>query len=158
MTEPEEIIEAHLIAIIAAAAPAVDVLGALSAVPEGEQKLSADTYISVFVDIASQDLDWRALNVPFTYSARVTVHYANADDASGAGFRDACRAVRTATAPILGDGCTALDGDGFSCDEFRLASTQTAMDADAETGGMAKTYTFTISGRTLEVNTTNQGD
>lgn len=157
MTEPEETIEAKLIAIIAAAAPAVDVIGALSAVPEGEQKLSADTYISVFVDIASQDLDWRGPNVPFTYSARVTVHYANADDATGAGFRDTCRAVRTAVTPLMGDGCSALSVGGFACDEFMLASTQTAMDSDADTGGMAKTYTFTISGRSSEVNN-QQGD
>lgn len=156
MTEPEETIEAKLIAILSAAVPAVDVLGALSAVPEGEMKHSADTYISVFVDIASQDLDWRGAHVPFTYSARVTVHFANADDATGAGFRDTCRAVRTAFSPLLGDGCSALSGDGFACDEFMLSSTQTAMDADAETGGMAKTYNFTITGRTATTQT--QGD
>ena len=157
MTEPEETIEAKLISALAAAVPAVDVIGALSAVPEGEQKLSADTYISVFVDVASQDLDWRGPHVPFTYSARVTVHYAHADDATGVGFRDTCRAVRAALSPLLGDGCAALSGDGFACDEFILNTTQTAMDTDAETGGMAKTYTFTISGRSSEVNT-NQGD
>lgn len=158
MTEPEEIIEAHLITILAAAVPSMDVVGALSAVPSGEQKLSADSYISVFVDVASQQIDWRGPGVPFTYSARVTIHFANADDASGAGFRDSCRSVRSALAPLLGDGCSALDGGGFSCDEFILDSTQTAMDADAETGGMAKTYSFTISGRLSEVNTTHQGD
>ena len=156
MTEPEEIIEAKLIAVLSAALPDVDVIGALSPVPEGEQKQSADTYVSVFADVASQDLDWRGPNVPFTFSVRVTVHYANADDATGTGFRDTCRSVRTALIALSGDGCAALSGDGFNCDEFLLNSTSTAMDSDAENGGMAKTYNFTISGRTAT--TTTQGD
>ena len=157
MIEPEEIIEARMIAFLSAALPDVDVIGALSPVPEGEQKLSADTYISVFVDVSGQDLDWRGPGVPFTFSARITVHYANADDATGAGFRDTCRAVRAALASLMGDGCAALSTAAFRCDAFLLDSTQTAMDADAETGGMAKTYTFTISGAPLEADT-NQGD
>jgi hypothetical protein len=156
MTEPEETIEAKIIAILATAVPTVDVIGALSPVSEGEQKQSPDTYISVFVDVASQNLDWRGAHVPFTFSVRVTIHYANADDATGTSFRDTCRAVRTALIALSGDGCAALSGDGFSCDEFMLSSTQTAMDTDADTGGMAKTYNFTISGRTAT--TTTQGD
>ena len=156
MIEPEEIIEARMIAFLSAALPDVDVIGALSPVPEGEQKKSPDTYVSVFADVASQDLDWRGAHVPFSFSVRVVVHYANADDATGAGFRDACRAVRAAVSPLLGDGCAELSDDGFNCDEFMLSSTQTAMDTDRETGGMAKTYNFTITGRTATTQT--QGD
>ena len=61
---------------------------------EGEQKLSPDTYVSVFADVASQNLDWKGPGVPCSYSVRVVVHYANADDKSGAGFRDACAGSR----------------------------------------------------------------
>ena len=147
MIEPEEIIEAKLVALLAAALPDVDVIGALSPVPEGEQKLSPDTYVSVLADIASQDLDWKGPGVPCTYSVRVVVHYANADDKSGAGFRDSCRAVRSALVPLLGDGCAALDGDGFSCDAFTLDSTNTSQDFAADSGGMVKTYNATVNGR-----------
>ena len=147
MVEPEEIIEAKLVALLAAALPDVDVIGALSPVPEGEQKFSPDTYVSVFADVASQDLDWKGPGVPCTYAVRVVVHYANADDKSGAGFRDSCRAVRAALAPFLGDGCAALDGDGFSCDAFMLDSTNTSQDFAADFGGMVKTYNATVNGR-----------
>ena len=147
MTEPEEVIEARIVALLAEAAPEIDVIGALTPVPEGEQKNSPDTYISVFADVASQDLDYRGGGVPFTCSIRVTVHYSTADDATGAGFRDACRSVRSALAALMGDGCSALDGGGFSCDAFTLGSTSTAVDADAELGGMAKTYNATVNGR-----------
>ena len=147
MIEPEEIIEAKLVALLAAALPDVDVIGALSPVPEGEQKLSPDTYVSVFADVASQDLDCKDPGTPFVYSVRVVVHYANADDKSGAGFRDSCRAVRAALVPLLGDGCAALDGDGFSCDAFTLGSTNTSQDFAADSGGMVKTYNATVNGR-----------
>ena len=147
MIEPEEIIEAKLVALLAAALPDVDVIGALSPVPEGEQKLSPDTYVSVFADIASQGIDWTGPGTPFAYSVRIVVHYANADDKSGAGFRDSCRAVRAALAPLLGDGCAALDGDGFSCDAFTLDSTNTSQDFAADSGGMVKTYNATVNGR-----------
>lgn len=155
MIEPEEIIEAKIAALVAAALPSVDVIGALSPVPEGEQKNSPDTYVSVFADIASQDLDFQGPGVPFAYSVRVTVHYANADDATGVGFRDACRAVRSALAALLGDGCAALDGNGFSCDAFMLTSTSTALDANAENGGIAKTYNATVNGRFTPEQETN---
>ena len=145
--EPEELLEGRFVALLSAAAPSVDVLGALAPVPEGEQKKSPDTYISVFVDLASQDLDWQGPGVPCAWSLRVTVHYAFADDATGAGFRDICRAVRSALTPLLGDGCAALSGDGFECDAFTLESTATALDRDSEAGGMAKTYTATLNGR-----------
>lgn len=147
MIEPEEIIEAKLVAILAAALPDVDVSGALSSVPDGEQKLSSDTYVFVFADVASQDLDWKGPGIPCTYSVRVVVHYADADDKSGAGFRDSCRAVRAALVPLLGDGCAALDGDGFSCDAFTLDSTNTLHDFAADSGGMVKTYNATVNGR-----------
>lgn len=147
MIEPEEVIEARIVALLSKAAPDIDVIGALTPVPEGAQKNSPDTYISVFADVASQGLDYRGGGVPFAYSVRATVHYAAADDATGAGFRDACRAVRSALAALMGDGCSALDGGGFSCDAFTLGSTATAVDADAELGGMAKTYNATVNGR-----------
>lgn len=147
MTEPEEVIEARLVALLSEAVPSMDVVGALTPAPDGGQKNSPDTYVSVFADVASQDLDFRGGGVPFAYSVRVTVHYACADDPTGAGFRDACRAVRSALLPLLGDGCAALGGGGFSCDAFTLDSTSTALDADADVGGMAKTYNATAKGR-----------
>ena len=147
MIEPEETIEANLIALLSAQLSSVDVIGALSPVPEGKQKSSPDTYVSVFADVASQDLDWEGPGVPFGYSIRVVVHFAQADDKTGAGFRDTCRAVRTALNALLGDGCAALDGNGFECDEFRLGSTNTAQDFPADLGGMIKTYNATVTGR-----------
>lgn len=149
MKEPEEIVEARIVALIAAAMPSVQVVGALSPVAE-DQKLVEDTSVSVFVDLAEQSLDFRGPNVPIVLSVRSTVHFANADEATGAGFRDACRALRAALLPLLGDGCSALDVDGFSCDAFVLNSTATSFDADAELGGMAKTYTATVKGRYTE--------
>lgn len=145
--EPEEIIEARLVERIAAAVPYMDVLGALAPVPDGEQKLSPDTYAAVFVDLSGQPYDFTGPNLPLEFSVRVAVHYARADDPTGGAFRDACRAVRAALVPLSGDGCAALDGDGFSCDAFALESTTTEPDADAEAGGMAKTYTASVRGR-----------
>lgn len=147
MTEPEEIIEARIVVLLQETAEDVDVLGALSPVPDGEQKHSPDTYVSVFVDLASQNLDWRGAGVPCSYSIRVTVHFANADDATGAGFRDTCRKVRRALYALTGDGCMGLDAEGFSCDAFVLDSTSTAIDQESENGGMAKTYNATVTGR-----------
>ncbi len=146
MMEPEEIVEARVVALIAAALPSVQVVGALAPVAE-DPKRAEDTSVSVFVDLAEQSLDFTGPNVPLVLSVRATVHFANADEATGAGFRDACRALRAALLPLLGDGCAALDGDGFSCDAFVLNSTATSFDADAELGGMAKTYTATVNGR-----------
>lgn len=152
MIEPEEIIEARMIALLSVALPHMDVIGALSPVPEGEQKMSPDTYVSVFADVAEQRIDSEAPGMPFSYSLRVTVHYAQADDACGAGFRDACRAVRTVLCGLLGDGCDALSGGGFECDAFVLGTTATQLDVAAENGGMAKTYNATIEGRTKQEN------
>lgn len=154
--EPEETIEAKIVALLSGAISSVDVIGALSPVPEGEQKNSPDTYISVFADVASQDIDWIGPNVPFSFSLKITVHYANADDATGVGFRDACRSVRAVLSSLLGDQCATLDGDGFSCDSFTLGSTSTALDASAENGGLAKTYYASLSGRYTPQQTTNQ--
>ena len=146
MKEPEEIVEARIVALLSAALPSVKVVGALTPV-EDDAKTADDTSVSVFVDLAEQSIDFIGPDVPILLSARATVHFANADEATGAGFRDICRAVRTALIPFLGDGCGALDGDGFLCDAFVLNSTSTAFDADAEFGGMAKTYSATVSGR-----------
>ena len=146
MKEPEEIIEARLIELVQGVLSDVDVIGAISPVPDGEQKQSPDTYVSVFVDLSSQNLDWRGGNVPCSFSARLTVHYANADDATGCGFRDTCRSVRNALFALTGDGCESLNTDGFKCDQFTLDSTST-VDEMAEIGGMAKTYNATLAGR-----------
>lgn len=146
MKEPEEIVEARLMEVVAAALPGVKVVGALSPVDVAERTV-ADTSVSIFVDLAEQSLDFTGPNLPIALSARVGVHFANADDASGAGFRDTCRAVRAALLPLLGDGCAALDADGFECDAFTLDATSTTFDADADVGGMAKTYTATVKGR-----------
>lgn len=145
--EPEETIEVQMIELLRGVISDMDVLGALSPVPDGEQKQSPDTYVSVFVDLASQNLDWRGAGVPCSYSVRVTVHYANADDATGAGFRDACRKVRTVLVALTGDGCSGLDAHGFTCDAFQLDTTQTSIDTESENGGMAKSYTATVTGR-----------
>lgn len=147
MIEPEEVVEARLVARLSAALPSLDIIGALSPFGAGDVKQSSDTYVSVFCDVSSQDGDWIGRGMPRSYSARVTVHFSDADDANGAGFRDACRAVRGSLDPMLGDGCTALSGDGFRCDAFAIDSTETSIDPDATSGGMAKTYQLTIKGR-----------
>ena len=147
MTEPEEIIENSLVERLHEAVPSIDVLGALTPTSDGEQKRSPDTYISVFADVASQDLDWEGPGVPFTYAVRVAVHVAFADDKTCALFRDTCRAVRGALAALTGDGCSGIDADGFSCDAFVLGSTETSQDMAAETGGMSKVYNATVTGR-----------
>lgn len=147
MKEPEEIIEAQMIALLQAASPAIDVIGALSPVPEGEQKISPDTYISVFVDQQQPRTSYRSAVIPCDYAVRITVHYALADDVTGTDFRDACRTVRGVLTCLGGDGCNALTVPGFACDDFSLRSTATALDQNAEVGGIAKTYTATVTGR-----------
>ena len=147
MMEVEEIIEAKLVELLAAALPGWNVIGALSPAADGEVKQSPDTYISVFVDQASQDLDWRGPGVPCAYSARVNVYFSTADDATGAIFRNACRAVRDTLTTLLGDGCSGLDCDGFSCDAFRIDTTATQQIMYADHGGMFKSYNATVNGR-----------
>lgn len=147
MTEPEEILEAKIVADLANAAPGVDVIGALSPAPEGTEKASPDSYISVFADVASQLIDWSGPNLPRTFSVRVTVHVADADDKTHTLFRDACRAVRGVLKTYLGDGCDSLSADGLSVDGFSLDTTETSLDASSETGGMAKSYNATVTAR-----------
>jgi hypothetical protein len=159
MTEPEEIIESKLVALLAASGAGIDVLGALAPAPSHTEKKSPDTYISVFVDQSSQDMDWEGPGVPCTYSARVGVHVSNADDKTGALFRDACRAVRGALAALTGDDCKTLGDDGFHCDSFVLGETQTALESFADSFGMAKTYNATVKGRfTPQTETTEKED
>ena len=141
--EPEEIIEARLVELLKAALPGWSVAGALAVASEGEMKELPDTRVTVAVDIASQDLDWRGPGVPCTYAARVVVRVANADDPSGRIFRDACRAVRAALASLLGDRCAMLDADGFKCDSFVFSSTSTV---PGDTGA-EKTYNAAAAGR-----------
>ena len=154
--EPEEIIEAALVetlssalsaASLTTAAPAV--LGALSPVAEGAVKSADDSFVSVFVDLTEQPLDWIGATIPLTFSARVVVHFANADEPSGEGFRNLCRAVRSALLPLLGDGCENLTTTLFACDSVTLDNTSTSLDADAESGGLSKTYTLSIAGRVI---------
>lgn len=145
--EPEEIIEARLVALLADGVEAVDVLGALAPAQEGARKLSPDTYVAVFADQAGQRYYGDDTVVPCDYSVRVTVHVAFADDKGGALFRETCRAVRAVLEAARMEHCTALAADGFACDAFRLDSTQTEFDATADNGGMAKTYSATVTGR-----------
>ena len=141
--EPEEIIEARLVALLAEALPGWDVIGTLAAAPEGELKELPDTRVTVAVDVASQDLDWTGPGIPRTYAARAEVRCSDADDGTGKMFRDACRAMRAAMRQLLGDGCAAIDGDGFACDAFVLGSTETEHGESA----MTKRYNATVAGR-----------
>lgn len=150
MTEPEEIIEARLIALLAAAAPHIDVIGALTPAPADEQKLSPNTYIAVFADLAAPEIDWSGPGLPCAWSARVVVHWANADDSAGVGFRDTCRAVRAVLDSYLGLNCKNFSANGFDCDDFQLSSTSTTIDAD----GCVKSYPITIKGRFTPPTTT----
>ena len=153
--ETEETIETQLITLLSTYVANVDIVGALTPAPDGVQKHSPDTYISVIVDIADQFYDLAETVTPFHYSARVTVHCAFVDDKTGTLFRDICRGVRQAISLCLGDGCAALSSDTFACDGLQLVSTQTALDTSAETGGMVKTYNMTITGRVLPSQTTS---
>jgi len=147
MTEPEEIVESHLVATLEGAANGVAVLGALAPSAPGTEKTAPDTLVSVSVDLASQDLDWLGPGVPCTYSVAVSVRVAEADDPNGALFRDTCRAVRAALSALLGDGSAALSGDGFACDGFVFGGTQTARESFGDLSQFVKTYTATVNGR-----------
>lgn len=147
MPEPEEIIEAHVVELIDAAGTGLEVFGALMPAPEGEAKAAPPSHINVAVDVASQDIDWKGPGVPCSYSVRVSVRVAFDDDKTGALFRDTCRAVRGALASLIGDGCAALDGDGFSCDAFTLPTTQTTLVAVGKGEDNLKTYAATTTGR-----------
>ena len=147
MVEPEEIVESHLVALLEDAAGDVAVLGALAPSEAGTEKTAPDTHISVTVDLASQDLDWQGPGLPCSYSVAIAVRVAEADDPSGAFFRNTCRAVRTALVALLGDGCATLDGDGFSCDAFVLGDTRTTRESSEDFSQLVKTYNATVSGR-----------
>ena len=147
--EPEEAIESALVARLAAAV-GVPVEGAMTPATTGEVKrFTSDTFVSVMVDQSSQDLDYHGAYSPATFSARVTVHYALADDPSATDFRDTCRAVRASLRALLGDGCAALAADNFACDGFILDSTSTAFES-GENPTNTKTYTATVTGRIIK--------
>ena len=147
MTEPEETIEANLSALLAAATPDFDVVGALRPAPDGVEKLAPLSRIGVAADLASQDLDWIGPGCPCTYTVRVSLCVAFADDKTGSRFRDTCRILRSVLTTLTGDGCAALDGDGFSCDAFLLDSTQTSVESLGDGEGSFKSYTATVKGR-----------
>lgn len=147
MTEPEEIIEAQLMAALVAGNVGVPVEGMLTPAAPGAEKLSAPTRIVVAVDLASQDLDWEGPGVPCAWSARVAVRYSAPDDSSGINFRAVCRAVRATLRTYLGDACTALNGGGFNCDAFLLGATSTTFEDDGAGGAFVKIYPVTLNGR-----------
>lgn len=144
--EPEELIERRIIALLADVINDIDIEGALSPALEGVVKTSADTFINVTADQSSQDGDYTGM-CPNSFTVKISVHYANADEKTGTGFRDTCRKVRKALGTLLGDGCTGLNGDGFECDIFQLQGTDTRLDASTDDGAMVKTYTATLTGR-----------
>ena len=150
MIEPEETIEAKVAALLRAANPGYVVVSALTPAEDGANKVAPLSHIGVVADVASQNLDWEGPGVPCTYSVRVAVRVAFADDKSGQRFRAACRAVRGALDALLGDGCAALDGDGFACDSFVLDSTATILESLGDGDGMNKTYSATVAGRFIE--------
>ena len=155
MTEPEETIEAKIVAALVAADVPLEVVGALAPAEDGTEKLAPLSHIGVFSDVASQDMDWLGPGVPCSYNVRVAVHVAFADDKTGALFRNACRAVRGVLDALIGDGCAALDGDGFHCDSFILGTTSTVLETLGSGEGMYKAYSATVTGRFIQpANTT----
>lgn len=156
MIEPEETVEAKIVAALVAAGVPLEVVGALAPAEDGTEKCAPLSFVGVVADVASQDLDWRGPGVPCTYTARVSVHAAFADDKSGALFRDACRAVRGALTALTGDGCSALTGDGFNCDAFVLGNTSTALETMGDGEGMTKSYTATVNGRFIPLQTNEE--
>ena len=144
--EPEERIEAAIVAILAAHCT-VAVEGAMTPSDAGSVRaFDCDTFVSVVVDQQSQDLDFRGPRVPHTYRAQVTVRYSIADDPSAAKFREECRRVRAALLSLTGDDCVDLGADGFACDEFMVDSTSTTFEG-GENPCNVKSYTATLRGR-----------
>lgn len=154
MIEPEEIVAANAAALLSAANPGLVVVSALAPAEDGADKIAPVSHIGVVADVAGQGIDCEGGGMPFTYTLRVAVRVAFADDKSGCRFRDACRAVRGVLNSLLGDGCAALDGEGFSCDAFMLDPTVTALESLGDGDGMNKTYSATVSGRFTEPQTT----
>ena len=145
--EPEEIVEARVVALLSGALPGWAVIGALAPAADGGAKRIPDTCVLVTADMSSQLLDWCGPGVPCDYTVRAEVRCSEADDETGVIFRDTCRAVRAALETILGDGCSRLDGDGFECDSFRLAPTSTKEARSDDDSGKRKTYSASVTGR-----------
>lgn len=151
--EPEESIEAALCALLAPVCT-ITVEGALTPAADGTARtIDGDSLVSVVVDQASQDLDFRGPRVPHTYRAQVTVRYSIADDPNAAKFRDECRRVRTMLTALTGDNCGNLGADGFACDEFMVDSTSTTFEG-GDNPCNVKSYTATIRGRVTNTQTT----
>lgn len=150
--EPEERIEAAIVAILAAHCT-VAVEGALTPSDDGSVRtIDDDSLVSVVVDQQSQDLDFRGPRVPHTYRAQVNVRYSMADDPNAAKFRDECRRVRAALLSLTGDDCANLRADGFACDEFMIDSTSTIFEG-GDNPCNVKTYSATVKGRIINTQT-----
>lgn len=150
--EPEERIEAALVAILAAHCT-VAVEGALTPANEGSVRtIGDDSLVSVVVDQQSQDLDFRGNRVPHTYRAQVSVRYSMADDPNAAKFREECRRVRAALLSLTGDDCANLGADAFACDEFMIDSTSTTFEGGDNPCNI-KTYSATVKGRIINTQT-----
>jgi len=147
--EPEETIEIALCGILANACT-IPVEGALTPATEGTVKrLSSDTFVSIMVDLASQDLDQSVPATFLTLTANVAVHYALADDADGSSYRDELRKVRAALVSLTGDGCAALTTEAVAVDGFVINSTMTSFEA-GDNPVNTKTYTATVHCRVLQ--------
>ena len=150
--EPEERIEAAIVAILAAHCT-VAVEGALTPSDEGSVRtIDDDSLVSVVVDQQSQDLDFRGPRVPHTYRAQVSIRYSMADDPNAAKFREECRRVRAALLSLTGDDCANLGADGFACDEFMIDSTSTTFEG-GDNPCNVKTYSATVKGRIINTQT-----
>ena len=150
--EPEERIEAALVAILAAHCT-VAIEGALTPSDEGSVRtIDDDSLVSVVVDQQSQDLDFRGPRVPHTYRAQVSIRYSMADDPNAAKFREECRRVRAALLSLTGDDCANLGADGFACDEFMIDSTSTTFEG-GDNPCNVKTYSATVKGRIINTQT-----
>ena len=150
--EPEERIEAAIVAILAAHCT-VAIEGALTPSDEGSVRtINDDSLVSVVVDQQSQDLDFRGPRVPHTYRAQVSVRYSMADDPNAAKFREECRRVRAALLSLTGDDCANLGADGFACDEFMIDSTSTTFEG-GDNPCNVKTYSATVKGRIINTQT-----
>lgn len=152
--EPEERIERALLDILASVCT-IRVDGALAPVEVGDVKhYTEDTFVSVLVDLASQDLDLSQPATFVTLTAFVTVRVSSADDADGALFRDECRRVRAALVSLTGDECERLGDDALSVDGMTLDSTSTSFESGDDPIS-TKTYTATLHCRAIH-NTNNE--
>ena len=150
--EPEERIEAAIVAILAAHCT-VAIEGALTPSDEGSVRtIDDDSLVSVVVDQQSQDLDFRGPRVPHTYRAQVSIRYSMADDPNAAKFREECRRVRAALLSLTGDDCANLGADGFACDEFMIDFTSTTFEG-GDNPCNVKTYSATVKGRIINTQT-----